>query len=254
MPRLSGVQGIQTVNRKINITTDEEIYALQVESDYIVNSAGTLDYFQLDSFDLSYQSFSFDNFMSGNGGWAFDIGASMDLGDRVELSVGLLDIGSITWDQEATTLTSQRNQTFEGVDITQYIGTDDEIIVEDSIRALLDFEETQGSFSTTLPKQLYMGGRLRLTDMWTVGALLHTTTYQEKARTALALNATAKWKMIRLGVQYTARSEGYFNIGMNGSLHLGPVVGFVTADNIIAAASPLGVQYASFRAGVTVSL
>lgn len=252
--KLSGVQGIQTVNRKINITTDEEIYALQVESDYIVNSAGTLDYFQLDSFDLSYQSFSFDNFMSGNGGWAFDIGASMDLGDRVELSVGLLDIGSITWDQEATTLTSQRNQTFEGVDITQYIGTDDEIIVEDSIRALLDFEETQGSFSTTLPKQLYMGGRLRLTDMWTVGALLHTTTYQEKARTALALNATAKWKMIRLGVQYTARSEGYFNIGMNGSLHLGPVVGFVTADNIIAAASPLGVQYASFRAGVTVSL
>ena len=252
--RLSGVQAIQTANRKIDITTDEEFYALQVESDYTVNSAGTLDYFELDSFDISTQKFSFDHFMSGNGGWAFDVGASFDLGDRLELSLGILDLGSITWDKDAKTLKSKKNQTFDGIDLTSYIGTDDDILVEDSIRALLDFEETSGAFSSTLPSQMYLGARLQLSDMWTVGALLHTTNYQEKTRMALALNATTKWKILRLGVQYTARSEGFFNIGLNGALHIGPVIGFLTADNILAIPDPFGVKYASFRAGVSVSL
>lgn len=252
--RLSGVQSLQTTNRKIDITTDEEFYALTVDSDYTVNSAGTLEYFELDSFDISSKNFSFDNFMSGNGGWAFDVGASFDLGDRLELSLGILDIGSINWSKDAKTLRSKKIQTFDGIDLASYIGTEDDIIVEDSIRALLDFEETEGSFTTRLPAQIYLGGRMRLTDSWTVGALLHATSYREKTRMALALNATTKWKVLRVGVQYTARSSSYFNIGLNGALHLGPAIGFITVENILAVPNPLGVQYASFRAGVSVSL
>ncbi len=252
--RLSGVQAIQTENRKIDITTDDEIYALDVSSDYVVNSAGALDYFQLDSFDITYKSFSFDNFTSGNTGWAFDIGASVDLGDRIEVSLGVLDMGSITWDTDAKTLTSKKDQTFTGIDLSQYIGTDDDIIVEDSIRALLDFKETEGEFTSSLPTQVYLGGRLKLSDTWTVGALFHTTTFNEVSRTALALNATAKWKIVSAGVQYTARSESAFNIGINGSLKLGPVVGFLTMDNILAISDPKAVHYASFRAGLSISI
>jgi len=253
--RLSGVQGLQTTASKIDITTDDEFYALTVDTDYTVNSAGgTLQYFDIDSLDVNLSRLSFDNFLSGNSGWAFDLGASMDLGDRLEVSLGLIDIGKINWDTESTELTSTKVQTFEGIDLTDYVLTDDDILLEDSIRALLDFEEKASTFSTTLPRQIYLGGRLRLSDTYTVGALLHTTTYQDKTRTALALNATATWGIARLGLQYTARSESAFNIGINGSLHVGPAIGFFTFENILALRQLTDTQYAALRLGLSVSI
>ena len=253
--RLSGVQGLQTTRSKIDVTTDEEFYALTVDSDYTVNSAGnTLQYFDIDSLDVSLQGFSFDNFLSGNSGWAFDLGASFDLGERLELSLGLIDIGSINWDTNATQLSSKKVQTFDGIDLTDYILTDDDIVLEDSIKALLDFEEQSATFSTALPRQVYVGGRLQLSDTYTVGALIHTTTYQDKTRTAIALNATATYGVARIGLQYTARSESAFNIGANAALHIGPVIGFMTFENILALTDLTKTRYAAVRAGISVSI
>jgi len=161
---------------------------------------------------------------------------------------------STYWDTNATQLSSKKVQTFDGIDLTDYILTDDDIVLEDSIKALLDFEEQSATFSTALPRQVYVGGRLQLSDTYTVGALIHTTTYQDKTRTAIALNATATYGVARIGLQYTARSESAFNIGANAALHIGPVIGFMTFENILALTDLTKTRYAAVRAGISVSI
>jgi len=252
--RLSGVQGIKTEASKIDITTDEDFYALTVDSDYTLNSSGAIDYFALDSINFNFQRLSFDNFMKGNNGWAFDLGASFDIGERLELSLSMIDIGSITWDTNAKSLTSKKVQTFDGIDLTKFVGTDDEIIVEDSIRALLGFVESNGDFSTTLPSQIYIGAKFQLSELWTLGALIHRMNYGGIARNAFALNATTQISVFKVGVQYTARSESIFNIGINGSAKVGPVTGFLSLDNILSIPDPLATRHSSIRGGISVSL
>lgn len=254
LKRLSGVQALQTVESRIDVTTGSDFYALTVDSDYTVNSSGTLSYFALDSLDFDIRSISYDNFMSANGGWAVDLGASFDLGDRLELSVSMLDIGSITWDEDATNLRSDKVQTFDGLDLSSYIGSDDQLVVEDSLRALLDFEETATSFKTTLPAQIYIGARLRLSDLWTVGALIHTMKYGDVRRSAFALNATTKISIFDIGMQYTARSESLFNIGLNGSAKIGPVTGFFAVDNVLVARGFLENQHSNVRLGLSLGI
>lgn len=251
---LSGEQTIQTIENKINLTTEEEIYAIQIESDYTVNSSGTLEYFRVDSLDISAKAFSIDNIFKANNGWAFDIGASIDLNKKMELSFGANDLGSITWDKDAKSLRANGDNTYTGIDLSSYIGTDEDILVEDSIRALLEFEETEGEFTSSLPSQYYLGGRYKLNDIWTLGGLFVSSNFTKKSRYTLVVNTTAKWKLWSIGFQYTANSENATNIGINGGIYIGPVVIFATIENILALPNKQNSNYNAMRLGLSLNL
>ncbi len=252
--RLNGVEAIKTGNSKIDLTTSEDIYQLTLETDYELTSSQAFSYTDIDDFDLNIENFSFENFLSKNGGWAFDLGASLSLSDRLELSLSILDIGSIEWDVEPKTYTSNGTQYFDGIDIVEYINTDDELIVSDSLSELLKISEAATPFNTTLPTQIYLGARLKVSDMWTVGALVQSIGSGDRRANVLGLNATANiYKWLSAGILYSAKTGHVANIGLSTTVKLGPVLGFISTDNILKVGSFDGTN-SNFRAGLSVRI
>lgn len=252
--RLSGVEAIRTENHVIDLTTSDDIYQLTVETDFELSSSRAFEYTDIENFSLNVENFSFDNFMKNNSGWAFDIGASLSLGDRVELSLSVVDLGGMDWDVDPKTYTSKKVQTFDGIDVSEYISSDDEFVILDSIEALLDLTETNEAFSTSLPSKIYLGGKFNISDLWSVGALIQSNGSGDRRSNVLALNATARlYKFLSVGAMYSAKSGNPANIGLHTSLHLGPVIGFLSTDNILRIGSFRSTN-SNLRAGISIHL
>ncbi len=252
--RLNGVEALKTEKSTINLTTSDDIYQLTLDTDFEMLASSAFSYTDIDDFDLNIQNFSFDNFFSNNGGWAFDLGASLNVGDRIELSLSVLDIGSINWDVDPKRFTSQSSQTFEGIDVADYINSDDEIVILDSIESLLNITESNTEFSTTLPTQIYLGAKFKISDLWTVGAIIQSVGNGDRRSNALGLNATANvYKWLSVGVLYSAKTGNSANFGLNLKAQLGPVIGFFSTDNILNAGTFDG-KNNNFRAGFSMRI
>lgn len=252
--RLSGVEAIRTENHKIDLTTSEDIYQLTVDSDFELRSSRAFDYTDIENFSLDVENFSFDNFLKNNGGWAFDLGASMSLGDRLELSLGVVDIGGMDWDVDPKIYTSNQIQTFDGIDASEYITSDDEFVILDSIEALLDLTETNEVFSTSLPTKIYLGGKLKISDLWSVGALIQSNGSGDRRSNVVVLNGTVRlYKFMSVGGLYSIRSSNLSNIGLHLSMKAGPLTGFLSTDNVFRIGS-FKSTFSNIRAGLSLRI
>jgi len=252
--RLSGVEAIKTGNSKIELTTSDDIYQLTLASEYELNSSGAFSYTDINNFDLNVENFSFENFLSSNGGWAFDIGASANLGEKLELSLSILDIGGMDWDADPATYSSSTTQTFDGIDVSEYITSEEEFVILDSIESLLDLQETSTTFSTKLPTQIFLGGTFKLSDLWSFGAIVHSKGNGDRRENVLGLNATARlYKFLSAGVLYAIKNGQATNIGLHTSVKVGPVTGFLSTDSILKVGS-LSSKNGTLRAGLSIKL
>jgi len=252
--RLSGVEAIRTGNHKIDLTTSDDIYQLTLDTDFELSSSRAFNYTDIENFGLDVENFSFDNFMKNNGGWAFDFGASLNLGERLELSLGIVDLGGMDWDVEPRTYQSTQIQTFDGIDVSEYITSDDEIVILDSLEALLDLTETNEVFRTTLPAKIYLGGRLKISNLWSVGALIQSNGSGDRRINVLAFNGTARlYKFLQVGVMYSIKSGNPINIGLQTTLKLGPVTGFLSTDNFLKIGT-LKSTNNNIRAGISIGI
>ncbi|MEM9545796.1 MAG: DUF5723 family protein [Bacteroidota bacterium] len=252
--RLSGVEAIRTENHKIDLTTSDDIYQLTVDSDFEIRSSRAFDYTDIENFNLDVEAFSFDNFMQNNGGWAFDFGASFNVGDRLELTLSAVDIGGLDWDVDPKIYRSNEVQTFDGIDVSEYISSDDEFVILDSIEALLDLVETNEAFNTSLPTKLFLGGKFKISDLWSVGALVQTNGSGDRRSSVIVFNGTARlYSFLSVGVLYSYRSSNLSNIGLNISLNAGPVTGFLSTDNIFRIGS-FDSTFSNLRAGLSIRI
>ncbi len=254
LKRLSGVETIRTGNHKIDLTTSDDIYQLTVDSDFELNSSQAFDYTDIENFSLNVENFSFDNFFKNNGGWAFDVGASLSLGDRFELSLSAIDIGSLDWDVDPRTYSSKRIQTFDGIDVSEYITSDDEFVILDSLEALLDLTETNEVFSTTLPSKFYLGTKFKINNLWSVGALIQSNGAGDRRTNIIAFNGTVRlYKFLSVGALYSIKEGNAANLGLHTSVNAGPVTGFLSTDNIFRLGSFKSTN-SNIRAGLSIRL
>ena len=252
--RLSGVESIRTGNHVIDLTTSDDIYQLTVTSDFELSSSRAFEYIDIENFNLNVENFSFDNFMKNNSGWAFDVGASLTIGDRLELSMSVVDMGSIDWDVEPKTYASKMVENFDGIDVSKYITSDEEFVILDSLESLLDLTETNEVFNTSLPSKIYLGGKFKISDLWSVGALIQSNGSGDRRANVFALNGTAKlYSFLSVGAMYSIRSGNPANIGLHTSVHLGPLIGFLSTDNIFRIGSFKSTN-SNIRAGLSIHL
>lgn len=252
--RLSGVEAIRTENSKIDLTTSDDIYQLTLDTDFELSSSRAFQYTDLENFDLNVENFSFDNFMKSNGGWALDLGASLNVGERLEVSLGIVDIGGMDWDVEPKNYSSKKVQTFDGIDVSEYITSDEEFVILDSVEALLDLEETNTVFRTTLPSKIYLGGRLKISNLWTLGALIQSNGSGDRRANVIAFNGTAKlYSFLSAGVMYSYKSGNPANIGLHTTVCIGPVRGFLSTDNLLRLGT-FKSKNSNIRAGLSISI
>ncbi len=250
---LFGKAGINTEKMKLSLTTSEDYYYLDAETDFRVNSSLPMN--KKDT--LNPVTWSEYSFSSWNLGMGFDIGATFKLNDEFSFSASVLDLGYIQYDRWLTNYSSNSKVHFEGIGFNQFEGLTDSLMeqklndVKDSIYGLFELNEDADRFIIPLTAKIYLGANYKMSDVDNVGALLRVAVYKGKIIPALTLSYFRQInKNIGVTANYTMANRSYTNIGFGIVATYEPVQVYFSTDNIYGAIFPDDARYANFHFGI----
>ena len=248
---LVGAGAFYTQNSVVAVQTDPEYYALSADTDYLIHTAGIPE---TDLNNGEFFDFDFSNNIFGkNRGFAIDFGANLSVGEKINIQTSILNLGKINWEDEVNNYWSQGSLTFEGLDLQPVLeeGTLDTEEILDSIGQVFEFQHAQTPFSSSLPGQFYLSGTYDIRPNLTVGGLIFAQGFQTQMTRAFGANIQkgfGKWAAV--GAQYVVQEGGVHNLGVSGSVKLGPVQIFAMSDNMIPLFNPMKTQNTNFRFGI----
>jgi Family of unknown function (DUF5723) len=258
---LSGIAGASTdrEHHSVSLYTDPDIYQITLNGDYILHSAGTVDYQEFEDVkvDLDYAKLTAKQFFSQNNGMAFDFGLRAELG-KLELAASILDLGKITWDDNVTDYSATQTYTYDGLDFSGAL-TGDEVEFGDALdtlKAIFKVQETLGSYETKLTRKAYLSARYKLTEQVTLSGLFYNENYRDEPYSSVAVGVNySPLKYLNAGLTYAFKQpDSYNNLGLNLVLTLGPVQVFGVTDNLFSLINPGDASSYSARLGASVKL
>ena len=260
---LSGIGDVSTGdNTSASLYTSDDIYQLELNTDFSVNSSWFDDRILFDSiggsFGIEYgldDLLSFERLFSANTGVAFDLGLRYQMGEKLDLAVSVLDIGEIEWTENVTNYNSQGSFTYEGFDFSNLVNNDD-LNFEgtlDTLEEIFDFQETSRAYKTKLTPKVYASALYRINETWRVGGMFYGEWIDGGTNnTAVALSADARLnQFITVGATYAWRNKTFDNLGLNAVAQLGPVQVFAATDNLIALVRPFDAKNVNGRVGLS---
>lgn len=232
---LHGLQHVETMEDRISLYTNPEIYQLTLDVDYRIRQAGILTIEDGDVFlfepTTPLHKFAFTR----NNGWAFDLGASWRFADKWTASTSLMDLGSILWNTNSVEYHSEGSFTYEGVDIRDVLGVDSFRFEEplDSLRERLGFEESPVTYRTRLPMRWLTTLHYDINDknrLTLIGAYRANEKRTDDVAIAVQWN-TQPLDWLSLGLQYAIQNDQYDHWGVNAAFDLRWVQFYLWTDN-----------------------
>lgn len=257
---LSGIADARTgASGSLQLTTGDENFALSLEQDLVLRTAGTLDYNGLDDIGINYDlnRIRTDDLFSANNGVAFDLGLFVDLGGiRLQAAANDL-VGRIDWTNEVSTFTLSGTDEFSGLDILAQV-LEDSLSLDSALDSLqITFEPTEDTnpYRTDIGSTFLIGGEYDVTDKLTAGLLLVHYNREINPETAFAISARyAVLKQLTVGLNYNSRREAAANLGAHLIAHLGPVNLLATTDNLLTVFSQKDNSRAGIRLGASLTI
>ncbi|TXF89576.1 hypothetical protein FUA23_10270 [Neolewinella aurantiaca] len=257
---LSGIADARTgTSGSLLLTTGEENYALTLEQDLTLNTAGTVDYNGLDDVGINYDfnRIKTDNIFSENNGVAFDLGLFASFG-KVRLQAAANDLGGkINWTNDVTSFRLAGTDEFSGLDILAQVLEDSLSFVDalDSLQLTFEPTEDNSPYDSKLSATYLVGGEYDFTDRLTGGLLLVHYRRPLNSETAFALSA--RYRIVdelTVGLNYNARKDATANFGAHVYAHLGPVNLIASTDNLLTVFRQKDSSRAGLRLGASLSI
>lgn len=203
---------------------------------------------------------------TSNLGLAFDLGITYQINEDTKFYASILDLGSITWKSDVVEFSQDAKFKWDNNTWSQsgkpaasnYKYTDSFIreiadTLEQKFRA-----DTVGikSYRTFLPIKIYMGTVYDINRKWSLGALLRTSIYKEKALASITLLGNSRLKKgLDISASYTIAYNSYTNIGLGLATRIGEIGQFYfVTDNILAGIVPRSMKLINFRFGINLLL
>ena len=266
--RLTGIFSASTTSDDLLLTTGENHYEANIQTNYVANISSSFMNIvapadgQILNTTANFNQTALDDiidnrqFPEGNSGWAGDFGASINLKDRLEISVSALDLGYIDWTSGISGLQSTGNFSFDGLTFDQ--ATSGDIVsfaaVEDSLLTLLNVQSVPGNtFRTNLSPKFYASALFKY-GQWQLGGMW----YNELARNneiISSIGLSGRYVLddkLSFGAVYAYHDGRFDNIGVNTSFKLGPLQFHVIVDNIFPLFNPATIEYTNVRAGFNI--
>lgn len=237
---LSGSENLHTQNDEMVLTTADEIYQLAFQNNYELQTAGVLSYNSYDDVVLNYSSGGFSNMFNTNYGFGLDLSLDYYFSDGHRLFASIQDLGSVKWDFQATSYKSVGTFEYAGLDILEYLNTEDDVALQDSLESLLQVEETDMDYSVSTPTTIIAGFQYVLDTKTDVGVLVNARTIANEQEFTLAANVRRRvHKNIQLGVSYNNRLSTYDNLGLSALIDYRNIQLLFVTDNILALIDPI---------------
>lgn len=193
---------------------------------------------------------------SDNRGYAFDLGVSYEVIPGLEVSAAAIDIGSITWNTNATVYRSKGEYYWEGhtVNYPDEGGEFDPGEILDEIIDSLDFKETSESFTTTLPRSFMAGVRYEITPKHGFGATYQLNQIGSASYSNVGLSYIGNWsKWFSFYANYSIIDGQDDNVGVGFSANLGPIQLYLVTDDVMTATFE-DARMANIRFGMNIAL
>ncbi|MBK8562327.1 MAG: hypothetical protein IPN76_03025 [Saprospiraceae bacterium] len=258
---LSGIAGVATDqdHHSASLYTDPDIYQITLNGDYILHSAGTVDYTQFEDVEVNfdYAKLTAQKLFGKNNGMALDLGIRAELG-KFDLAASVLDLGKITWDEDVTTYTATQAYTYDGLDFSGALTGDDVEFGDalDTLEAIFQVQESSGSYETKLTRRIYASASYQLTEQLTLSGLFYNENYRDEPFSSFAASANFQpFDKLNVGLTYAFKQpDSYNNVGLNLALAFGPVQVFGVTDNLFSLINPGDAKNYSARVGASVAI
>lgn len=242
--------------QQLSLYTDPDVYQLTLNSDYVLNTASSIDYKNLFSSNIDF-SFRFTDlftepFFSGNTGLALDLGARWKT-EKLDLSASIVDLGGIKWEDKANKLVSIQSTQYDGVDFSLAISGGGNSGFEnalDSLQDALDFEKVPESYRSRLPVKMYVSGMYLISDKYSAGATFIHERFRGEGFTTFGLGGNAQFtSWLNGGITYSINETSALNMGLNATLQSKSFQFFAFTDNFLHLFNLGEAEKLSFRLG-----
>lgn len=174
-----------------------------------------------------------------NPGIGIDIGAKYRLIDKLNLSISLTDLGSITWKDNVSNYTAHAYYEFNGSNDALKTHTDGDMFtfdddsfddIIDSLKDVTTAVKTNDQFKTRLSPKLYIAAEYEIFSFLKAGLLSKTRFVSDHTQQNFIFNLQANWvHRVSLGMNY--------NVGINKANSFGGIVGLRLSPFYIYAAT-----------------
>lgn len=265
--RLIGIMSAFTSSDELSLSTGTNHYETSINTNYvanistsflnivapedgqILNTEGSVDEIALDEIIQNY------NLPSGNSGWGVDLGVSMNLKDRFELGLSVLDLGYINYNTGVSGLQSSGSFNFDGLSFSEAVNgsTISFAPVLDSLSSLLSIQDVPGTtFRKELAPKIYLSGLFKY-GFWELGGMFYNEFSNDGLVSSIGLSGRYVLdNRFSLGAVYAYHDGRFDNIGVNGTMRLGPLQLHVLVDNIFPLFKPERLEYTNVRAGLNI--
>lgn len=272
---LAGIGVAKSQRASATLRTDEDIYQLELETDYEVVAA---DYDNSDSFvnfglvnldfaDISLLSFRLPDINfdvskallnargARNRGIAFDFGAVYELNDQWRFGLSVLDIGRIKWKDNAYQYTSKETTSFDGVNLGRIdFASSEEIFsfdnLKDTLEQVVQFTKTPTTFKTSLAAQTYFSTQYQYNSQWNFGLALYGR-FGKNDTWGSSIAANYQWqRFLNIGLLYALEENDWDNLGLNVTLRIGPFQLYGMTNNLITLFQPRQLSNQTARVGM----
>ncbi len=249
---LSGISNLHTAKNNLQLATSDDIYQLELQADYELQTSGVLNYTSYDDVVLEFNRTGFSSPFIGNYGYGLDLGLDFDLNEDTRIFASVQNLGTIKWDLRGTSYSSEGSFNYDGIDVIDYIRLEDGASFRDSLEALLQVAEADLDYNVSTPVQYLAGLQYYLGNGLDLGALVTSRTIAGENDTAIALHARKKIKpWLTLGSSYTNRFSTYENLGLSAMIEWRNIRALVLTENILSVFDPLGKRNFSLGGGIT---
>ncbi len=256
---LSGIGNASTERSKLSLETSDDIYQLKLTSDYLLNTSGAISYYALDSINFNGDQLSFNKLFGKNNGISFDLGVTLNLTKKLQMSLAVQDLGAkINWKDNVTNLSTQGVSAYNGLVLKDIIYSDSTTNFEhvlDSVQKAFNFVSSQNAYSSQLSARYMATASYKLTKSLSLNGLLFMQTLPTKTLRSFAIGAQYDlFSWLNIGANYAVKNHAPFNIGINATIKLGPVQVFALTDNVATIFAPYQSKSASGRIGLNIVL
>jgi hypothetical protein len=257
---LFGTVSAQTKNSEVKITTAEETYALDIETDMLFNlsgpvtisrdTAGNIDDINIDDSDpLKYA------ITTGNMGVGVDLGATYQFNDDFKFFASVTDLGFIHWHKNLVNLKQKESYSFSGLNLDS-IGTDyDEAdAILDSLKKFTNFNQSNNDYNTFLNANVYVGATYEVAPFFDLGLLSRTMFYNKNVMQSFTFSTNFKpVKWFSGSLSYSVSNRQYTNFGVGMAVKAGPFQLYMLTDNLNAVFWPKNSRAIALQFGLNLS-
>lgn len=235
-------------NQTLNLTVNND-YTNRLIADLSLSVSGPVNFYLNPDHKIEDVKFDDNRFDSPGGanrffgnmknaGLGLDLGAEYTLTDRIILSASVTDLGYIRWRSDISNLKGHGDAELSGIDFADVRNgsatfSDLTENMGDTLRNAVIFSETKDPFTTYTPFGIAVGGRYKVTDIFSVGLLSYTRNVDKHFKEALTLSANLNLgNVLSASLAYTASNRSYTNLGAGFGVRAGFAQIYFLVDRI----------------------